>query len=82
MVIECYRYSVLASSPDFVENDLVRDKRKLQVDWRRNIGEHPLNIYVCKTLRNRNSEFLIVGERNLFYFTEFGDICQQKKFSN
>merc|ERR1740138_515313 len=87
MSIEAYRYNVLASAADNVDQDPGREGasgKKVQVDWSTNIGEHAQHIEVTRysrALPASQQEILVVGEHTVFTIKENGGIRLQKRIS-
>jgi Bardet-Biedl syndrome 9 protein len=85
MCIEAYRYNVLASAADNVDQEPGREGtsgKKVQVDWSTNIGEHAQHIEVTRfsrTLPTSQQEILVVGEHSVFTIKENGGIRLQKR---
>mmetsp|Transcript_15360 Transcript_15360/g.31875 ORF Transcript_15360/g.31875 Transcript_15360/m.31875 type:complete len:870 (-) Transcript_15360:93-2702(-) len=85
MCIEAYRYNVLASAADNVDQEPGREGtsgKKVQVDWSTNIGEHASHIEVtrfCRSLSASQQEILVVGEHSIFTMKESGGIRFQKR---
>eukprot|EP00746_Dinoflagellata_sp_MGD_P022428 gnl/MRDRNA2_/MRDRNA2_152475_c0_seq1.p1 gnl/MRDRNA2_/MRDRNA2_152475_c0~~gnl/MRDRNA2_/MRDRNA2_152475_c0_seq1.p1 ORF type:complete len:868 (-),score=140.42 gnl/MRDRNA2_/MRDRNA2_152475_c0_seq1:11-2614(-) len=83
MVIESYRYQVLAAAAENVDQDQnAVTGKKVQVDWSTNIGEHAALIEVTRfgrQLAGNQEEILVVGERTLFCLKEKGGIRMQKR---
>lgn len=83
MMIESYRYQVLAAAAENVDQDESQVAgKKVHVDWSTNIGEHAALIEVTRfgrQLQASAEEILVVGERTLFCLKDKGEIRMQKR---
>lgn len=61
---------------------VITSTRKIKADWRANLGEHVLDMRVCRVSRSLASgqvDILVLGEHTLFCLQENGGIRTQKR---
>lgn len=80
--LECYKYQVLAVATDSKtkeESQNVKSGKRVTYDWCFNIGEQALDISLVN-YPSAPPSLLVLGERNLFCFSETGQLRYMKKF--
>ncbi|CAM9743902.1 unnamed protein product [Chrysoparadoxa australica] len=81
--IDCYKYSVLATSQ--LENGgRGQSKKPAQVDWSTKLGEPVLDILVSRFSRSlgpNNVDIVVVTDQSLFTLREQGSLRLQKRLS-
>nr|XP_039271914.1 protein PTHB1-like [Styela clava] len=79
--LEAYSYQVLAVAVDSntkEESQSVTTGKRINADWKLNLGEGALDISVIN-IPNSPSVIMILGERNLFCVHETGQLAYMKK---
>ena len=78
--VESYKYQTLAMNRESFDRKTEAQKgKKVPVEWMFNIGEAALDVEVVNE-GNNNCSILVLGERNLFCFTETLNLKFMKKY--
>ena len=83
--VECYKYHVLASASAERGNNInskMNHTKKLQVEWKVNIGERAIEIRtgrITKGASSSQSEVIVIGEHSLCILGDVGDIRLTKR---
>ncbi|KAF4741097.1 hypothetical protein FOZ62_031835, partial [Perkinsus olseni] len=80
MVLECYRYSALASAGDNVDVDptLMTGKR-LTTDWTANLGDHITWLGAARFTQGTNEDVVALGDQTLFVVDDKGRVKSQRR---
>ncbi|KAF4663058.1 hypothetical protein FOZ61_001993 [Perkinsus olseni] len=80
MVLECYRYSALASAGDNVDVDptLMTGKR-LTADWKAKLGDHITWLGAARFTQGANEDVVALGDQTLFVVDDKGRVKSQRR---
>ncbi|KAL4217063.1 Protein PTHB1 [Mactra antiquata] len=80
--LEMYKYQVLAVATEAKsreESQNIKSGKRVTYDWCFNLGEQAVDISVV-SFQTAPPSIVVLGERNLFCFTESGQLRYMKKF--
>eukprot|EP01052_Picozoa_sp_SAG31_P018331 SAG31_NODE_1295_length_8952_cov_8.332957_2_plen_291_part_00 len=84
MLVCCYKHQMLAASSEDKHSEVpgeggdVRKGKKVQSTWEANVGEHVLDVQVCRLRRGlapSQNDIVVLGEHTLFCLTDSGEVC-------
>mmetsp|Transcript_13770 Transcript_13770/g.26699 ORF Transcript_13770/g.26699 Transcript_13770/m.26699 type:complete len:870 (-) Transcript_13770:352-2961(-) len=87
MHVECYKYQVLSTASsekggEAKDNHGMSSSKRVHSEWSVNLGEHAIELFcvrVSESLKDKQSDIVVLGENTLFFLKENGAIRTQKR---